>query len=416
MAQSTITHQFTQAQTTQDPIQEVLRTGARNMLVTALEAEIADYIALYAEERDSKGKRLVVRNGHCPEREIQTPLGAMPIARPRVNDRRVDEDGVRMRFTSKILPPYLRKTKTLEELIPWLYLRGISTGDFSEALSALIGEDSPGLSASTVVRLKKSWEGEFAEWGKRDLSAKEYAYIWADGVHFNVRLEEGRQCILVLMGATKDGVKELIAVQDGVRESEQSWLELMMNVKAQGLAIDPKLAIADGALGFWKALPQVWPKTKVQRCCVHKMANILNRLPKTSQPPAKASIQDIWMAGSKEDALKSIDLFEQTYSAKHPKAVECLLRDKDEMLTFYDFPAEHWRHIRTTNPIESTFATVRLRTKRTKGAGSRIAGLTMVFKLAEAAQKTWRKLNGYKLLADVYRGVQFKDGIKVNAA
>ena len=318
-----------------------------------------------------------------------------------------------MRFTSKILPPYLRKTKTLEELIPWLYLRGISTGDFSEALSALIGEDSAGLSASTVVRLKKSWEGEFAEWGKRDLSAKDYEYIWADGVHFNVRLKEGRQCILVLMGVTKDGVKEWIAVQDGVRESEQSWLELMMHVKAQGLAIDPKLAIADGALGFWKALPQVWPETKIQRCCVHKMANILNRLPKTSQPPANASIQDIWMAGSKKDALKSIDLFEQTYAAKHPKAVECLLRDKDEMLTFYDFPAQHWRHIRTTNPIESTFATVRL---RTKGAGSRIAGLTMVFKLAEAAQKTWRKLNGYKLLADVYRGVQFKDGIKVNAA
>ena len=258
MAQDTSIHQITQAQTTHDPIQELLREGAQQMLIAALEAEVAEYVGRYADERDGKGQRLVVRNGRCPERSIQTPLGAIPIARPRVDDRRVTEDGTRFRFTSSILPPYLRKTKTIEELIPWLYLRGISTGDFSETLSVLLGKDSPGLSASTVVRLKKCWEGEYADWSKRDLSNKRYAYTWADGIHFNVRLEEGLQCILVLMGATEDGFKELIAVQDGVRESEQSWLEMLLQVKAQGLEIDPKLAIADGALGFWKALPQVY--------------------------------------------------------------------------------------------------------------------------------------------------------------
>ena len=290
MAQNTPIHRITQVQNDLDPLHEVLRDGARKMLISALNEEVEEYLARHSDERDEQGRRLVVRNGRCPERDIQTGLGPITVARPRVDDRRVAEDGTRFRFTSKILPPYLRKSKTIEELIPWLYLRGISTGDFTEALSVLVGKDSPGLSASTVVRLKKSWESQYGEWCQRDLSGKGYAYVWADGIHFNIRLEEGRQCILVLMGATEDGVKELIAVQDGVRESEQSWRELLLQVKARGLAIDPKLAIADGALGFWKALPKVWPDTRPQRCWVHKTANILNRLPKSSQPAAKAAI------------------------------------------------------------------------------------------------------------------------------
>ncbi|MEZ5974461.1 MAG: IS256 family transposase [Planctomycetota bacterium] len=416
MAQDTPIHSISQAQQAHDVLQEIARWGARVMLTSALRAEVDSYVAQFEDLRDEQGRRLVVRNGTCPERNIQTTLGPIPVARPRVNDRRVAEDGTRFRFTSHILPPYLRESKTLEDLIPWLYLRGISTGDFSEALAALVGKDAPSLSASTVVRLKKSWEEEYNAWRKRDLSNKRYAYIWADGIHFNIRLEEGRQCILVLMGATEDGFKEIIAVQDGVRESEQSWRELLLQVKAQGLTIDPKLAIADGALGFWKALPQVWPDTRPQRCWVHKTANILNRLPKSSQPAAKAAIQDIWMAGSRALAEKALATFVETWSAKHPRAVECLLKDKDELFTFYDFPAEHWRHLRTTNPIESTFATVRLRTKRTKGSGSRAACLAMVFKLAQSAQASWRKLNGYKLLADVFRGVPFKHGIKAGAA
>jgi transposase-like protein len=337
------------------------------------------------------------------------------VSRPRVDDRRVDEDGRRIRFTSKILPPYLRRTKSVEELIPWLYLKGVSTGDFSEALSALLGADAPGLSATTVVRLKQIWETDFKEWSGRDLTDKRYVYIWVDGIHFNIRLEEHRQCILVVMGATADGKKELLAVQDGYRESEQSWKELLLDLKARGLALDPELAVGDGALGFWKALPQVWPSTRAQRCWCHKTANVLNKLPKGEQPRAKEALQQIWMAATRADALRAFDLFEKTYDAKFPKAVACLVKDKDELLAFYDFPAEHWKHLRTTNPIESTFATVRLRTKRTKGSGSRIACLTMVFKLAQAAERKWRKLDGYELLGDVIRGVQFKDGTKVAA-
>ncbi len=416
MAQNTSIHQLPQAQTTHDALQEVLRHGAQMMLTKAIEAEVDAYIAQHEDVVDDQGLRQVVRNGRCPSRAIQTGLGPIEVKRPRVNDRRIDEKGNRLRFTSKIVPPYLRKTKNIEELIPWLYLRGISTGDFSVALQSLLGTDATGVSASTVVRLKKDWEREYGEWNKRDLSGKRYAYIWADGIHFNIRLEEGRQCILVLMGATEDGIKEIIAVEDGVRESEQSWLELLLRVKKLGLTVDPKLAIADGALGFWKALPKVWEETRQQRCCVHKMANVLNKLPKSSQANGKKALQDIWMAESKERAEAATATFVETYSAKQPRAVECLLKDKEEMLTFYDFPAEHWRHLRTTNPIESTFATVRLRTKRTKGAGSRIASLTMVFKLAQCAQQTWRKLNGYTLLADIIRGVRFKDGIKVDAA
>jgi len=403
------------AQTPKDALTEILRSGAQRMLAKALEDEVESYLAEHADARDEDGHQLVVRNGHCPKRTIQAGIGDIEVARPRVNDRRQDQAGHRIRFTSKILPPYLRRTKSIEELIPWLYLKGVSTGDFSEALEALLGKGAPGLSSSTVVRLKQTWETDFKEWNRRDLTDKRYVYIWADGIHFNIRLEEHRQCILVVMGATADGKKELLAVQDGYRESEQSWKELLLDVRARGVVTDPEIAVGDGALGFWKALPQVWSQTRVQRCWCHKTANILNRLPKGEQPRAKDALHQIWMAATRNNAHTAYDLFVETYEAKYPKAVACLVKDKDALLAFYDFPAEHWKHLRTTNPIESTFATVRLRTKRTKGSGSRIACLTMVFKLAQSAERKWRKLNGYKLLGDVIRGVQFKDGTRVAA-
>ena len=402
-------------ESSQDVLTEIVRSGAQKMLAAALDDEVAQYLAQHAHNRDEQGHRLVVRNGTSPEREIQTGVGSIEIRQPRVNDRRVDEEGRRFKFTSKILPPYLRRTKSIEELIPWLYLKGISTGDFSEALAALLGKDAPGLSASTVVRLKQVWETDFKDWNRRDLSGKRYVYIWVDGIHFNIRLEEHRQCILVVMGATADGKKELIAVQDGYRESEQSWKELLLDLKARGLDTDPELAVGDGALGFWKALAQVWPSTRDQRCWCHKTANVMNYLPKGEQPRAKEALHQVWMAATRDNANLAFDLFVETYAAKYPKATNCLVKDRDELLAFYDFPAEHWKHLRTTNPIESTFATVRLRTKRTKGAGSRIACLTMVFKLAQAAERKWRKLNGHQHLGDVIRGVQFKDGTKVAA-
>jgi transposase-like protein len=391
------------------------------MLAQAIEAEVADYIERHARERDAAGHRQVVRNGHKHEREIQTGIGPITVRQPRVNDRRVDEKGQRLQFSSAILPPYLRKTRSLEELIPWLYLKGISTGDFSEALAALLGPEAPGLSASTIVRLKESWQAEYTAWSKRSLAGKRYVYVWADGVYFNVRLggdgeSENRQCILVLIGATPEGVKELIAVQDGYRESEQSWTELLLDVKSRGLAESPRVAVGDGALGFWAALRKVFGETREQRCWVHKTANVLNDLPKGKQAKAKSMLHDIWMAETKADAERAFDLFAEAYQAKYPKAVECLKKDRDVLLAFYDFPAEHWQHLRTTNPIESTFATVRLRTHRTKGCGSRIACLTMVFKLTQSAAHNWRKLNGATFLEDVIQGVQFVDGLRKDAA
>ena len=304
----------------------------------------------------------------------------------------------------------------MEELIPWLYLKGISTGDFQEALTALVGPDCPGLSATTVTRLKSVWEAEYEAWNKRDLVGKQYVYVWADGVHFNVRLEDDRTCILVLMGATAEGTKELIAVVDGYRESEQSWTTLLLDVKARGLSIEPKLAVGDGALGFWKALAKAFPTTREQRCTVHKTANVLDKLPKRLQPQAKAKLNDIWQADTRAHAGEAFDLFLATYEAKYPQAAECLRKDRDVLLAYYDFPAEHWIHLRTTNPIESTFATVRLRHRRTKGNGSRRACLTMVFKLMESAAKHWRLLNGTKLLPDVIAGVVFNDGLKAQVA
>jgi transposase-like protein len=404
-------------ESSRDALSQILYDGAREMLATAIAAEVQSYLAVREHLVDGRGHRLVVRNGHLPERTIQTPLGDVPIKQPRVRDRR--PAGERETFQSSILPPYLRKTKSIEELLPWLYLKGVSTGDFSEALAALLGPDAPGLSASTITRMKACWEGEFKSWHSRSLAGKRYVYLWADGVYFNVRLEDpgnARQCILVLMGATPEGRKELVAVADGYRESEQSWTELLLDVQSRGLTIDPKLATADRALGFWSALAKVFPTTRVQNCWVHKTANVLNKMPKGIQAKAKSMLHDIWMAETKAAAEEAFELFGETFRAKYDAAVACLEKDRATLLTFYDFPAEHWLHLRTTNPIESTFASVRLRTEKTKGAGSRIACLTMVFKLALSAQQRWRTLNGAKLLADVIEGVEFEDGVKKLAA
>ena len=398
-------------------LDEILQTGAQEMLGRAIENEVAAYVGARSDLVDETGRRLVVRNGHLPERSIQTPMGEISVKQPRVRDRRDGDE--REGFQSSILPPYLRKTKSLEDLLPWLYLKGISTGDFSEALQALLGPDAPGLSASTITRLKSGWEEEYKDWSKRSLESKHYVYLWADGVYFNVRLEDPgntRQCILVLMGATAEGRKELIAISDGYRESEQSWYELLQDAKQRGMTIAPKLATGDGALGFWKALHKAYPATRAQRCWVHKTANVLNKMPKSVQAKAKSMLHDIWMASTRKDAGEAFDLFLEIFSGKYPAATACLDKDRDVLLAFYDFPAEHWIHLRTSNPIESTFASVRLRTAKTKGCGSRTACLSMVFKLVLSAQKRWRALNGAKLLADVIDGIVFEDGVKKLAA
>jgi len=406
--------------TSRDVLSDILRQGAQQMLAMAVENEVGEYIGEYQHVRDANGRRLVVRNGHLPARVIQTGIGLVEVEQPRVNDKRIDEDGQPKRFSSKILPPYLRRTKSIDELIPWLYLRGISTGDFSEALQALLGPQAKGLSGTNVVRLKESWQQEYATWSKRSLADKHYVYLWADGVHFNIRLEDpgnNKQCILVLMGAAQDGRKELIAIAEGYRESAQSWRELLLDVKNRGLSQPARLAIGDGALGFWAALREIYPATREQRCWVHKTANVLNKMPKSIQAKAKAMLHDIWMAETRSQAQKAFGLFISTFQAKYPQAVECLLKDRDVLLTFYDFPAEHWIHLRTTNPIESTFATVRLRTARTKGCGSRATPTwSGVFKLAQCAERRWHRLHGKELLGEIIEGVKFVDGIKEAAA
>jgi putative transposase len=414
-----------------DVLTEVLRDGAQRLLTQAIALEVTEWLDQHAAQVDERGRRQVVRNGFCPTRTILTGVGPVEVTRPRVHDRRVagrrrvelapgetitqdvDAEGRAVeRFASKILPPYLRKTQALEALIPWLYLKGVSTGGFSEALAALVGPQAAGLSATTITRLVSAWQKDYAAWSARSLADKPYVYVWADGIHFNIRLDEDRQCILVLMGATVEGKKELIAVADGYRESEQSWLQLLLDCKQRGLSIDPKLATADGALGFWKALPQVWPTTREQRCWVHKTANVLDKMHQRVQVKAKQMLHAIWMAPTRADGDEACDAFIAMFEAKYPAAVECLKKDRDALLTFYDFPAEHWIHLRTTNPIESTFATVRLRHRKTKGSGSRVACLTMVFKLAESAARTWRLLNGATLLPDVIAGAAFEDGVK----
>jgi putative transposase len=404
--------QLSQPGTFADPFTEVLRSGARALLVQAVEAEVAALLGGHADKLTDDGRQRLVRHGHLPEREIMTGIGPVAVRCPRVRDR-VGEGAERIRFSSAILPPYARRSKSLEVLIPMLYLKGVSTGDFGEALVALLGKEAGGLSASTVGRLKDAWSEEHARWSKRDLSAKRYVYFWVDGIHVQARMEDEAQCLLVIIGATPEGKKELVGLIDGVRESAQSWKELLLDLKRRGLSIGPELAIADGALGFWKALEEVWPKTRGQRCWVHKTANVLNKLPKSQQPKAKRGLQEIWMAETKKDALAAFDAFVETWGVKYDKAVECLTKDRDPLLAFYDFPAEHWKHLRTTNVIESSFATVRHRTVRSKGCLSNKTALAMIFKLAEAAEKSWRRLNGHNQLPKVILGVKFADGIEV---
>jgi transposase-like protein len=395
-----------------DSLTEVLRNGACALLAQAVEAEVAALLSCHADKLTADGRQRLVRHGHLPEREIMTGIGPVAVCCPRLRDR-VGEGSERIRFSSAILPPYARRSKSLDVLIPILYLKGVSTGDFEEALAALFGKDAAGLSASTIARLKDAWSEEHARWGKRDLSAKRYVYFWVDGIHVQARLEDAAQCLLVVIGATPEGKKELVGLIDGVRESAQSWKELLLDLKRRGLAMGPELAVADGALGFWQAVEEVWPQTRGQRCWVHKTANVLNRLPKSQQSKAKRALQEIWMAETKKDALLALDAFVETWGIKYDKAVECLIKDRAALLAFYDFPAEHWKHLRTTNVIESSFATIRHRTVRSKGCLSNRTALAMIFKLAEAAEKSWRRLDGHNQLPKIILGVKFADGVEV---
>lgn len=399
-------------------LDQIVRRGAQQLLQQAIEAEVQEFVRQHDQRRDGQGHRLVVRNGYKPARRIVTGAGALEVRPPRVRDNSPDPND-RVPFSSAILPPYLRRSKAIEEFIPWLYLKGISTGDFSEALRTLLGEQAQGLSPNVVVRLKEQWTAEYQEWSRRDLTGKHYVYLWADGIYVNVRLEDPenqRQCLLVIMGATADGHKELIAVQDGYRESEQSWTELLLDLRQRGLTVAPLLATGDGALGFWAALRKVYSETREQRCWVHKTANVLNKMPKSVQPRAKADLHEIWMAETRAQADKAFDAFLAKYQAKYADACACLRKDREVLLTFYDFPAEHWKHLRTTNPIESTFATIRLRHQRTKGSGTRRTSLAMMFKLAQAAQKRWRRLNGQEQLDSLLQGRVFVDGVLQEAA
>jgi transposase-like protein len=393
-----------------DPITDILRQGARRLLTAALEAEIQAFLHQYKEITNDKGCQRVVRNGYLPEREIQTGIGQVPVRVPRIRNRQPAPHQGKIRFTSAILPPYLRRTKSIETLLPWLYLKGVSTGNFTDALAALLGKDAPGLSAATISRLKTIWQDEYKQWQQRDLSNKRYVYFWVDKIYCNVRMDD-RQCLLVIIGATDTGHKELVVLEGGLRESEQSWLELLLDLNRRGLNTPPDLAIGDGALGFWKALSKTYQTTRWQRCWVHKTANVLNKLPKSLQAKAKEKLHQIWMADNKDEAENNFDAFIQTYESKYPKAVECLQKDREALLTFYHFPAEHWRHIRTTNPIESTFATVRLRTAKVRSCFSSLTVLTMAFQLCRCAQKRWIRLHHPERLGEVIRGIKFVNGI-----
>lgn len=390
-----------------DALTELLRNGAKELISQAVNAELEELLGKYSEHKVD-GKQAVVRNGYLPKRTVQTGLGDVEVQLPKVRDK--SKQGIK--FNSLLIPPYLKRTESIEELLPVLYLKGISTGDFSEALKSLLGANAKGLSSGTISRLKQHWQEEHKSWSKRDLDLKKYVYIWADGVYFNIRSEEAKQCILVIIGVNEHGKKELLAIEEGYRESTQSWTELLEDIRHRGLTTAPKLAIGDGALGFWKAISKVYPETKHQRCWVHKTANVLNKLPKSVQPKVKEALHDIWMAETRDDAYKAFDSTVKRFGDKYPGAIKCLVKDKEQMLAFYDFPALHWQHIRTSNPIESTFATVRLRTAKTRNAVSRATILSMVFKLAQSAEKRWRKLRGFKLLADVIDGVIFVDGEK----
>jgi transposase-like protein len=389
-------------------LEETLREGARKMLQEAIEAEVIEYIKRFQDCKNEVNRRAVTRNGYLPERDLLTGIGPIHLHQPRVRDKREGES-----FSSEILPKYKRKTENIEKLLPELYLRGISTNNFSEALSAIFGENAPGLSAANIARMKEIWEKEYRDWNARRFDGIRYVYIWADGIYFNIRLDEARPCLLVIIGATEDGRKELIGIHDGIRESKESWKDFLQSLKARGLTIDPMLAIGDGALGFWSAVEEEFPRCRHQRCWVHKTANILDKLAKSVQANAKRMIHEMYMSPTKDLALKAYNDFIGHYSPKYPAACKCLEKDKEQLFNFYDFPAEHWVHIRTTNPIESTFATVRHRTRQTKGCGSRIATLTMVYKLARIAEKGWIKLRSHSLLKKVIAGIKFKDGEEV---
>jgi putative transposase len=398
----------------EDPLTAVLRAGARRLLAEAVEAEAEAFLAAMRGLRTAHGRERVVRHGHGPERLVQTGIGPVPVRQVKLRDRGADaKETERIRFTSAILPRWARRTRSLDALLPILYLRGVSMGDFQEALAALLGKDAPNLSPSVIARLRDEWQAEYARWQRRDLSARHYVYVWADGVYLQARMEPQAACVLVLIGATPEGKKELLGFQVGVRESAQSWRELLVDLKGRGLVIAPELATGDGALGFWKALEEVSPTTRHQRCTVHKVSNVLDKLPNSVQPAAKADLREVWQAPDRATAEAAIATFAEKYAAKYEKAVACLVKDRDALLTFYDFPAEHWDHLRTSNPIESVFATVRHRTVRTKGALSQDTARLMVFKLIMAAAKTWRRLKGENQLPKVVQGVRFRNGVEV---
>jgi transposase-like protein len=396
-----------------DHLTEILRQGARNLVLQAVEAEFASFLQSHEHQELESGRKRIVRHGHLPERKVITGIGAIPVKVPRSRDRKASDKDDSIRFVSQLLPPYVRRSKSIEVAIPYLYLKGISSGDFSQVMPVLLGKDAVGFSSDTVLRLRQQWKEELNHWNKRRLDSKNYVYIWADGIYFQARMEDDKQCMLVIIGSTPEGKKELVGFLDGYRESTQSWRELLLDLKARGLCIPPKLAIGDGAMGFWGALEEVWPKTRNQRCWVHKTVNVMNKMPKSLHKKCKEDLHNIWMAETKEDANKAFDLFLDKYGIKYQQATVCLEKDRQALLTFYDFPAEHWKHIRTTNPIESTFATVRHRTKRSKGCLSRETTLIMVFKLIKTAEKTWRRLDGKNQLPKVITGVKFSDGCEV---
>jgi len=394
-----------------DTLSDLLKSGAQQLLQVAIEAEMQDFLQQFKDRRLEDGRAAVVRNGHQPERDLQTGIGPVSVKIPKVRSR----DGEPVTFRSALVPPYVRKTKSLEAALPWLYLKGVSTGEMSEALEVLVGPDAKGLSASTVARLKQQWATEYDDWIHKPLDKQQWVYLWADGIHSGVRAEDAKLCALTVIGVDDKGHKHLLAIEDGHRESTQSWREVLLKLKQRGMNT-PRLGVGDGALGFWAAVDEIFPDMRHQRCWVHKTANVLNKMPKSAQPKAKQALHEIWMAETKKDAESAFDLFIKTYEDKYPGTTQCLLKDQDELLTFYDFPAAHWKSIRTTNPIESMFATVRHRTKRSKGCLSRTTMLHMMFKLGQCAQKRWHRLRGFDHLAKVIEGVKFKDGIEVEKA
>ena len=391
-----------------DPLAELLRRGARELIGQAVSEEFEMFLQQHAERRDAEGRVAVVRNGFLPERKIVSGIGPVPVSLPRARDR--SDEGVR--FHSALVPPYVRRSKSVDAVLPWLYLKGISTGDMSEALAALVGKDAAGLSVAVVSRLKARWADEYDAWKRASLGKDRWVYLWADGIYSGLRADDQRVCLLVVIGVNERGQKRLLAIEDGVRESTESWRGVLRDLKVRGLKIPAKLAVGDGALGFWSALEELFPETRAQRCWVHKTVNVLNYLPKSVQAKAKSMLHEIWMAESRADAAVAFDRFIETFQAKYPKASECLAKDRKSLLAFYDFPAEHWIHIRTSNPIESTFATIRHRTDRTKGCVSRSTLLGLVYKLAMSAEKRWHRLRGFERLAELIAGVKFVDGVR----